>query len=234
MLALILVVEDDRVSRDVVNRALGSAGYAVEAVADGEAGVAVAEERRPDLVVLDVNLPGIDGWEVCRRLRERYDVPILFLTGLTDDEHTVKGLQLGGDDYLAKPFSPPVLVARVEALLRRSGNASQRVVRLTGLTIDLTSGEVLQAGRRVTLTATEFRILAALAQQPGQMVSSRELMKMVQGYDLTETEAREIVKVHVRHIRQKLEPCPDRPRYLVNVRGLGYMLNRKQATAGSE
>jgi two-component system response regulator MtrA len=229
MAELVLVVEDEAHVRELVSYALQGAGYRVLAVADGESALRELDSSQPDLIVLDIRLPGIDGWEVCRRAREHSNGPILILTALSDDESLVRGLRLGADDYLGKPFSPVVLAARVQALLRRAGAPSlQRQVTLKGLTIDLTSAEVRRDDQPVHLTPTEFRLLASLARRPGQVIGPSELMRLAQGYDVPEHEAYEIVKVHVRHLRRKIEPVVDRPQYVLTVRGMGYMLNREQ------
>jgi two-component system response regulator MtrA len=142
---------------------------------------------------------------------------------------------LGADDYVAKPFSPIVLAARVQALLRRAAPTStQREVKLRGLTIDLSSAEVRRGESLLHLTPTEFRLLASLARRPGQVLGASELMRLAQGYDVPEREAQEIVKVHVRHLRHKIEPQVDHPRYVLTVRGMGYMLNRDQLADDGE
>ena len=226
---LILVVEDEANVRELVSYTLQGAGYSVRAVEDGESGLRELRRSKPNLVVIDIRLPGMDGWELCRRIRGQSDVPILIMTALADDENHVKGLRLGADDYVSKPFSPAVLSARVQALLRRAAPMSrQRMVHLHGLTMDLASAEVRRNDELVHLTPTEFRLLAALARRPGQVVSPGELMRVAQGYDMPEREAQEIVKVHVRHLRHKIEPQVDTPRYVLTVRGMGYMLNRKE------
>lgn len=229
MAEMVLVVEDEDHVRELVSYALQGAGYRVKEVASGEAALCEVDQMAPDLIVLDLRLPGIDGWEVCRRVRERSNVPILILTALTEDESLVKGLRLGADDYLGKPFSPVVLTARVQALLRRAGNPSiQHRVLLRGLTIDLSSAEVRRDDEPVHLTPTEFRLLASMARRPGQVIGPGELMRLAQGYELPEREAYEIVKVHVRHLRRKIEPKSDQPRFVLTVRGMGYMLNRDE------
>ena len=229
MAELVLVVEDEANVRELVSYTLLGAGYRVHAVGDGESALSEARQSAPDLVVLDIRLPGIDGWEVCRRLRLESNVPILMMTALAEDEFLVKGLRLGADDYVAKPFSPVVLAARVQALLRRAAPATaQRMVKLRGITIDLASAEVRRGDRVVHLTPTEFRMFAALARRPGQVIAPSELMRQAQGYEVAEHEAQEIVKVHVRHLRHKIEPQVDRPRYVLTVRGMGYMLNRDE------
>jgi two-component system response regulator MtrA len=235
MAELVLVVEDEAHVRELVSYTLQGAGYRVRTVEDGESALREAGRTPPDLVVLDIRLPDIDGWEVCRRLRAQSNVPILIMTALAEDESLVKGLRLGADDYVAKPFSPMVLAARVQALLRRAApTIKQRLVELNGLTLDLASAEVRRGDSVVHLTPTEFRLLAALARRPGQVVSAGELMRQAQGYDVPEREAQEIVKVHVRHLRHKIEPQVDRPRYVLTVRGMGYMLNRKELVESSQ
>jgi DNA-binding response OmpR family regulator len=233
MVEVVLVVEDEANVRELVSYTLQGAGYRVRAVGDGESALAAARQMSPDLVVLDIRLPGIDGWEVCRRLRMDSNVPILMMTALADDDSLVKGLRLGADDYVGKPFSPAVLAARVQALLRRAAPppATQRHVRLRGISIDLASAEVRRGDSLVHLTPTEFRMFAALARRPGQVMAPSDLMSQAQGYDVPEREAQEIVKVHMRHLRHKIEPQADRPRYVLTVRGMGYMLNRDELEA---
>jgi DNA-binding response OmpR family regulator len=232
---LVLVVEDEAHVRELVSYTLQGAGYRVRAVADGESALREARTTRPDVVVLDIRLPGIDGWEVCRRIREQSNVPILIMTALAGDESHVKGLRLGADDYVGKPFSPMVLAARVQALLRRAAPATtQRVIKLRGMTVDPTSGEVRRGDELVRLTPTEFRLLVALARRAGQVVAAPELLRLAQGHEVAEREAQEIVKVHVRHLRHKLEPQADRPRYILTVRGMGYMLNRDEVLEDRE
>jgi DNA-binding response OmpR family regulator len=235
MVERILVVEDEPYVRELVSYTLQGAGYRVRSVIDGESALREMHETPPDLVVLDIRLPGIDGWEVCRQIRQESNVPILIMTALAEDESHVKGLRLGADDYVAKPFSPLVLAARVQALLRRASPVpSQRLITLRGLIIDLMSGEVRREGELVHLTPSEFRILAALAQRPGQVIAPRELIRHAQGYDVVDRDAQEIVKVHVRHLRNKIEPQVDHPSYVLTVRGMGYMLNRDQVMEAVE
>ena len=229
MAELVLVVEDEAHVQELVSYTLQGAGYRVEVVDRGLSALDVARRTPPDLVVLDIRLPDIDGWEVCRRLRAESDVPILIMTALAEDESLVKGLRLGADDYMSKPFSPVVLTARVQALLRRAAPAPKsRLIEMRGLTLDLGSAEVRRGEDVVHLTPTEFRLLAAMARRPGQVVSPGELMRQAQGYEVPDGEAQDIVKVHVRHLRHKIEPQIEHPRYVLTVRGMGYMLNRKE------
>jgi DNA-binding response OmpR family regulator len=229
MAELVLVVEDEANVRELVSYTLQGAGYRVRAVGDGESALDELRRTSADLVVLDIRLPGMDGWEVCRRVRQQSNVPILMMTALGEDESLVKGLRLGADDYLPKPFSPMVLAARVQALLRRAGPASaQQMVVLRGLTINMAGAEVRSGEKVVHLTPTEFRLLAALARRIGEVVGPRELMRLAQGYDVPEREAQEIVKVHMRNLRHKIEPDVEHPRYVLTVRGMGYMLNRTE------
>jgi len=227
--ASILVVEDEAFTRQLVRVALQATGYRVSDAADAEAALRAASDERPDLALLDVKLPGMDGWELCRRLREAQELPVIFLTALGDDEYVVKGLRAGGDDYLVKPFSPAVLVARVEAVLRRAAGPRTQTMTLGDLTIDLTTGKIERDGRTIMLTATELKILTTLARQPGAMVSAQQLVAEIQGHHITEREARPLMKVHVRNLRQKIEESPEQPRHIITVRGLGYMFNRRLA-----
>ena len=221
----VLLVEDESFTRELVSMALQGAGYQTIAVNDAETALRAIERQYPDIAILDVRLPGMDGMSLCQELRSQADFPVIFLTSLRDDEHIVKGLRAGGDDYLVKPFSPLVLVAHVEAVLRRAAGASaSQPVRLPGLTIDLIHSNVEREGHKVRLTATEFRILAALTRHRGVTLSARQLLTDVSGYSVTEQEARPLVKVHVRNLRQKIEPTPEEPRYVLTIRGQGYML----------
>ena len=225
---LVLIVEDEEYVRELASYTLQGAGYRVRTVADGESALrAMQQSPPPKLIVLDIRLPGIDGWEVCRRIRQESDIPILIMTALAEDESHVKGLRLGADDYLTKPFSPVVLAARVQALLRRASPTSiQRQLVLRGMTIDFGSGDVRRDGAPVHLTPTEFRILATLARRPGQAIPARELMRQSPDDEVSDRELQEIVKVHIRHLRHKIEPHVDQPYYVLTVRGLGYMFNR--------
>ncbi len=222
---LILVVEDDPRTLEIVTFALEQAGYTVLPAADAEHGLALALRHLPDLAVLDIMLPGMNGLELCGRLREQLGLPVLMLTALGQEDDVVRGLESGADDYLAKPFSLKVLVARVSALMRRQDQPSSRPqITLGPLTIDLAGHIVTRHGQQVHLTPIEFRILQVLARRPGQVASFRQLLREAAGYDGGDQEAQEIIKVHVSHLRHKLEADPRNPTLILNARGVGYKL----------
>jgi DNA-binding response OmpR family regulator len=223
--AHVLVVEDDRTVSEVVVRYLEREGLTVEAVADGPAALAAAARRWPDLVVLDLMLPGIDGLEVCRRLRADAPVPVIMLTARGDEDDRVVGLELGADDYVGKPFSPRELTARVKAVLRRAagplrtGDTEIDRIEAGEVTIDVAAREVHRSGEPVTLTAREFDLLVHLAARPRRAFRREELLEQVWGYTYGDTAT---VTVHVRRLREKLETDPSSPRHLVTVWGVGY------------
>ena len=217
----ILVVEDEPTVSDVVARYLRREGYAVRTAGDGEEGLRLALHHQPDLVVLDLMLPGIDGLEVCRRLRAQRPTPVIMLTAKDEDHEAVVGLSLGADDYVRKPFSPSELVARVKAVLRRNqAQPTGQSASFGALRIDAAGRAVWLAERRLELTAKEFDLLWHLAQHPGQVFSREQLLSGVWGYDYLGEDS--TVTVHMRRLREKLEPDPARPRYLKTVWGVGY------------
>ena len=230
-MATVLLVEDDPTLVAAVGYNLRQAGHRVLTATDGEAALATAAAEGPDLVLLDVLLPRLDGFEVCRRLRQRSAVPVLMLTARADEVDRVVGLELGADDYLTKPFSMRELLARVKALLRRrdllAEDLSRRAVlpapeRLAAgdLEIDVGRHQVTLGGRPVSLTPKEFDLLALLVRHPGQVFSAERLLELVWGYEYTgDTRT---VPVHVRSLREKLEEEPSRPRRIETVRGVGY------------
>jgi DNA-binding response OmpR family regulator len=221
----VLVVEDDPTVREVVVRYLEREGLVVEAVADGETALTAAAACWPDLVVLDLMLPRVDGFEVCRQLRARAPVPVIMLTARGDEDDRVIGLELGADDYVAKPFSPRELTARVKAVLRRaagavpSGDAMPATIEAGDVRIDVTAREAFRSGELLALTAREFDLLAYLATRPRRAFRREELLEHVWGFTYGDTAT---VTVHVRRIREKVEADPSNPQHLVTVWGVGY------------
>jgi len=223
MTVRILTVEDDERIRTAVSLALEEEGWEVEEAANGEDALVAFAQNPSDVVLIDIMLPGIDGFEVCRRIRRLGDVPIVMVTARSDSHDVVAGLEAGADDYLRKPFDPKELSARVRALLRRSrpsGSPAQMVVDQLEVIPD--EGVVRLAGDEVHLTRTEFRLLVELASSPGKVMSREDLLERVWARDYFDDER--LVDVHVRRLRTKIEPDPANPRYVVTVRGMGYKL----------
>ncbi len=225
----VLVVDDEPTIAEVVARYLDRAGYATHVAGDGLAALELAERERPDLVVLDLMLPGIDGLEVMRRLRERSAPPnarvaVILLTARGEESDRVIGLRLGADDYVVKPFSPAELVARVDAVLRRVDTAPEQSppLRFDGLTIDPAARRVFAGPdeAEVQLTQREFDLLLFLARHPGQAFSRNQLMDSVWQYSFYSDTS--TVTVHIRRLRAKIEPDPAEPRFLQTVWGVGY------------
>ena len=221
--ARILVVDDEPKIVQLVRDYLERAGFAVSTARDGNEALMRAHSERPDLIVLDLGLPGLDGLEVTRRLRRDSGVPIIMLTARDDETDKVVGLELGADDYVTKPFSPRELEARVRAVLRRhTGDAQAEVLRAGDLNLDLPRLRVEVSGRPVELTATEFQLLAALARQPGRVFTRAQLLDAIHGVAFDSYER--AIDAHVKNIRRKIEPDPRTPRYLLTVYGVGYRL----------
>ncbi len=186
-----------------------------------------------DLIILDVDLPQGDGFAICRQVRMNTITPVMFLTARSDDESLIKGLNAGADDYVIKPVSAPVFLARLYALLRRAGCLrwdGTTVIRRGPLVMDLERHEVSIADRNVNLTPIEFRLLAYLAENPGRALSPRSLVKEIQGYDCSNQEARNVIKVHVHNLRRKVSSSGENPFRIENVRGIGYKFDRRQIT----
>jgi DNA-binding response OmpR family regulator len=222
----ILIVEDEPAVARGVQVALEREGYAAVIVGTGEDAVSRFEEIAPDLAVVDVRLPGIDGFEVVRRLRRETRAPILFLTARSDEVDKVVGLEIGADDYLVKPFSVRELTSRIKALLRRAygelgDTQTGRTIRRGNLLIDLERRRVTRDEERIALTTTEFDLLRHLASRPGRVYTRGQLLELVRDYDALEQDERTI-NVHISHIREKIEPDPGQPRYIKTVRGVGY------------
>jgi two-component system, OmpR family, response regulator ResD len=219
----VLVVDDEPTIAEVVARYLERAGYRTRIAADGIGAIDAAAEQRPDLVVLDIMLPGIDGLEVMRRLRERdRGTPVILLTAKGEESDRVIGLRLGADDYVVKPFSPAELVARVDSVLRRvdTSPAHAATIELQDMTIDPAARTVTVRGAEVPLTQREFDVLLFLARHPGQVFSRNQLMDAVWQYSFYSDTS--TVTVHIRRLRAKIEADPAQPRHIQTVWGVGY------------
>ncbi|MFD9219420.1 response regulator transcription factor [Streptomyces sp. NPDC060064] len=221
----ILVVDDDPTVAEVVTGYLERAGFAVDRAADGPQALRLAAGRRPDLVVLDLMLPGMDGLEVCRRLRAGAlaAVPVIMLTARGDEDDRILGLEIGADDYVTKPFSPRELVLRVESVLRRGAAAGERRAgpgpAAAGIVLDPTARRATKDGHELALTLREFDLLAHLMRHPGEAIGRERLMQDVWGWEFGDLST---VTVHVRRLRGKIEDDPARPRLIQTVWGVGY------------
>jgi len=221
----ILVIEDDPSIADLLRRGLIYEGYSVQVASDGPAGLTAARDRLPDLVLLDLMLPGMDGLTVCARLRAASDVPILILTAKDAVPDRVKGLDAGADDYVVKPFSFDELVARIRALLRRRQPASEQdVLRFADLSVNPVTREVFRGTRRIELTAREFDLLLLFMQHPRQVLTRDTLYDRIWGYDFGGES--NIIEVYIRYLRSKLEEGGE-PRLIQTVRGVGYALREE-------
>ena len=221
--ATILVVDDEPRIVQIVRDYLQHGGFAVLVASDGPTALRTARTGRPDLVVLDLSLPGQDGLDVARALRRDGDVPIIMLTARSEESDKLVGLELGADDYLTKPFSPKELVARVRTVLRRAEGSKRQseLIRVgTDVSLDVPRMEARFGGRRVDLTKTEFQLLAALAREPGRVFTRAQLLDTVRGVAFESYER--AIDAHVKNIRRKIEPDARSPRYLLTVFGVGY------------
>jgi DNA-binding response OmpR family regulator len=221
----ILVVEDEMKIARLVRDYLQHAGFEVLVAGDGESALSSVRGAKPDLVVLDLGLPGRDGLDVTREIRRTSNLPIVILTARGEEADRVVGLELGADDYVVKPFSPRELVARIRAVLRRTDSAGgaaggREVLRATDVEVDLPRMRVAVAGRPVELTPTEFELLAALVREPGRVFTRGQLLEALHGVAFESYER--AVDAHVKNIRRKIEPEPGHPRYLLTVHGVGY------------
>ena len=225
----ILVVEDEEDINQLINQHLSNSGFQVESVYDGYKALEVAERGRFDLVVLDVLLPGLDGWEVCQFLRKSnatVNVPIVFLTALTSEVERIKGFDLGGDDYLVKPFSPRELVSRIKAVLKRTqnGSAEKTMLSIGDISIDVLKHQVYVEDKLIHLTSSEFLLLHLLASNEGRVFSRQVLLDAIGGEDQVLEYGN--IDVHVHNIRHKIEKNPKKPRYIQTVWGVGYRFRR--------
>jgi len=236
-LATVLVVDDEATVRRVLQMRLELAGYRVLCAVDGEEALTLFHREQPDLVVLDVMLPKLDGFAVCRRLRAESCVPIIFLSALDAITERVSGLDLGADDYLPKPFSPKELEARISTILRRVGRGSatveprdvpvgQGILRVGDLMVDTNRRQVTRAGERIGLTYTEFSLLEMLFREPGRVVPRAEILEQLWGYPPRRAADLRVVDVYVARLRGKLEPDPRNPELILTVRGTGYSSQR--------
>jgi DNA-binding response OmpR family regulator len=219
----VLVVEDEMRIAGLIRDYLQHAGFDVIVTGDGEAALASARGRKPDLVVLDLGLPGRDGLDVTRELRRTSNVPIVVVTARGEESDRIVGLELGADDYVVKPFSPKELVARVRAVLRRTAAARDggpEMLRIGDVEVDVPRMRVSVAGRTIDLTPTEFQLFVTLAREPGRVFTRSQLLDAVHGVAFESYER--AIDAHVKNIRKKVEPSPGRPRYVLTVHGVGY------------
>ncbi len=226
MSSKILIVEDDANLLDTLKYNLRKEGYGVAIASDGEQAIEVARREKPDLIILDIMLPKMSGFEVCRILRKEMTVPILMLTAKADETDKIVGLEIGADDYMTKPFSMRELLARLRAILRRAKMVETQpeveLLKIGDIEVDIPRHRASISGRTLELTPKEFDLLALLARNKGLVFSREQLLEKVWGYDYAgDTRT---VDVHIRWLRQKIEPEPENPRYLVTVRGAGYKL----------
>ncbi|WP_022868115.1 MtrAB system response regulator MtrA [Schaalia vaccimaxillae] len=220
MSSRILVVDDDVALAEMIGIVLEAEGYAVTTCADGAQAVEQFSTTNPDLVLLDVMLPGLDGIEVCRRIRRESDVPIVMLTARSDTADVVSGLEAGADDYVPKPFKPKELVARVRARLRGREEDGEERLNVADVVIDVPGHSVTRADQSIALTPLEFDLLVALARAPWKVFSREELLEKVWGY--RHAADTRLVNVHVQRLRSKIERDPEKPQIIITVRGVGY------------
>lgn len=225
-MATILIIEDEPELVRVLRSYLEKAGYQVEAAFRGDTGISAFEHKQPNLVILDLNLPGLDGLDVARQIRRKSNTPILMLTARVEEADQLIGLEIGADDYVTKPYSPRIVVARVRALLRRAEEKAEPPKRLYAidLEIDLDAHTVQRAGEMINLTPTEFNLLTALAAQPGRAFTRLQLLEAAlgtayEGYERT-------IDAHIKNLRAKIEVSPKNPRYIETVFGIGYRFSR--------
>jgi DNA-binding response OmpR family regulator len=227
----ILVVEDDKKTASLIKLYLEREGFQTVIAYDGQQALELAKQHPPIFVILDLMLPLVDGWEVCRRLRQSSDVPILMLTARGEEVDRVSGLTLGADDYVVKPFSPRELVARVKAILRRGrleAPGQEKILSLEGLTLDLEKHKVTLEGRPGLLTPHEFALLQTLMAAPGKVFAREELLDRLYPHNEATVIGR-VVDVHIGKLRQKIEKDPSKPRYILTVRGIGYQFVERKS-----
>lgn len=229
-MARILIIDDEASTRDLARTYLEREGFEVIEAVEGNAGLEAARQQSPDVVILDLMLPGLDGVELCRRLRGNSNVYIMMLTARSDELDRVVGLSVGADDYVTKPFSPRELVARVKAMLRRphGGEAQANgpiLLQFSTLSVDVPRREVKRHGKHIDLTRTEFDVLRTLAERPGMVFSRDRLIQCVWGDDFYGDER--VVDAYIKHLRQKLEDDPSNPQIIHTIRGVGYTFEER-------
>ncbi|MHB0829017.1 MAG: MtrAB system response regulator MtrA [Schaalia turicensis] len=220
MTSRILVVDDDVALAEMIGIVLEAEGFAIATCPDGSGALAAFHASNPDLILLDLMLPGIDGIEVCRQIRLESDVPIVMLTARTDTSDVVAGLEAGADDYVAKPFKPKELVARIRARLRGRDDSGDEKLSINDVDIDVPGHEVTRGGEAISLTPLEFDLLVALARAPWKVFSREELLEQVWGY--RHAADTRLVNVHIQRLRSKIERDPEKPEVVITVRGVGY------------
>ncbi len=219
----VLVVDDDEKTVELVKLYLNRDGYRVLTAYEGNEALRIARESHPDLIVLDLMLPGINGLEICRTLRAESDIPIIMLTAMTTDQDKLTGLDMGADDYVTKPFSPRELAARVRAILRRlPGERGPDEIRHGDITLNFLKHEAFLDGKPLNLTEVEFKLLGVLTKEPGRVFSRAQLIEQAMGYDFEGFDR--TIDVHILNLRRKLEPDPSHPTYIKTVYGAGYKL----------
>lgn len=224
----ILVVDDDTALAEMIGIVLQSEGYEPEFCADGAEALDAFRATRPDLVLLDVMLPGLDGIQICRLIRAESGTPIIMLTAKSDTTDVVSGLEAGADDYMVKPFNPKELVARIKTRLRSTAPETADVIRVGDITMNVAAHEVLRGDDRINLTPLEFDLLHTLAAKPQKVFTREELLEQVWGYQY-KADTR-LVNVHVQRLRAKVEHDPDNPKIVMTVRGVGYRAGASHAT----
>jgi len=227
----ILIIDDDPAFLNLVEQVLTQKGYEVLKASSGREGLRLIFDQRPDLVLLDVMIPGVDGWQVCSRIREISDIPIIMITGRhKSEEDVVRGLDYGADDYLTKPLGSRELVARVRAVLRRaelpsSQDIRQGVIYSDGLlSVDITERKIIADGKRIKLTPREFRLFTLLVENAGRILTHKQLLEKVWGWEYTDD--LDYVRIYISHLRQKIEPDPSLPRYIITEPGVGYSFQK--------
>lgn len=228
MMNTVLIIEDEVELVNVLRSYLEQAGFSVLSAYRGDTGLSMWEHKRPDLVILDLNLPGMDGLDVAREIRHKSNTPLIMLTARVEETDQLIGLELGADDYITKPFSPRVVVARVRSLLRRASDTlkTPQVLRVSDLEIDLDGHTIMRANQELDLTPTEFNLLGILAAQPGRAFTRLQLLEATQGVSYEGYER--TIDAHIKNLRAKLEPEPKNPRYIETVFGVGYRFIKKQ------